>query len=33
MPDIEIEKESKFKKLKAAERDDLEQTIGTWYAN
>ena len=33
MPDIEIEKESKFKKLKAAERDDLAQTIGTWYAN
>lgn len=33
MPDIEIEKESKFKKLKPHERDDLAQTIGDWYAN
>lgn len=33
MPDIEIEKESKFKKLKPSDREDLAQTIGTWYSN
>ena len=31
MPDIQVEKEDKFKKLKPAERDELASTISGWW--
>ena len=31
MPDIQVEKESKFKKLKATERDELAALIEGWW--
>ena len=31
MPDIQIEKESKFKKLKASEREELAALISQWW--
>ena len=31
MPDIQIEKESKFKKLKADDRNELASTISGWW--
>ena len=33
MPDIQIEKESKFKKLKPAQRDELATTIAGWWSD
>ena len=33
MPDIQIEKESKFKKLKASEKDELAAQIAKWWAD
>lgn len=31
MPDIQVEKEDKFKKLKSSERDELASTISGWW--
>jgi hypothetical protein len=31
MPDIQIEKESKFKKLKESQRDELAAQISAWW--
>ena len=33
MPDIQIEKESKFKKLKPTEREELASTISKWWSD
>lgn len=33
MPDIQIEKESKFKKLKPTEREELASTISKWWTD
>ena len=33
MPDIQIEKESKFKKLKPSEREELASTISGWWTD
>jgi cytochrome b involved in lipid metabolism len=31
MPDIQVEKEDKFKKLKPSEREELASTISGWW--
>ena len=33
MPDIQIEKESKFKKLSKDNRDELASTISKWWSD
>ena len=33
MPDIQIEKESKFKKLSKDDRDELASTISKWWSD